>query len=73
MVTGTWRNVVHVERDIDLLGSLEINRRGSLGKRIGNGSSTSYWKDKRLGNFNLHEKLFGLFSLERDKDVVDLW
>jgi hypothetical protein len=39
-----------------------------LGKKVGDGSSTSFWCDRWLGNFSLKELFDRLYLLFEDKD-----
>ncbi|XP_071728822.1 uncharacterized protein [Rutidosis leptorrhynchoides] len=52
------------------IDSLNVPFRGSFIKHIGNGSSTSFWDDRWLGDFKLRDKFQRLFRLARDKDAA---
>lgn len=43
---------------------------GSFGKKVWDGSLTSFWLDKWVGNFQLSEKYPRLFHLESNKSVL---
>ncbi|GKA93191.1 RNA-directed DNA polymerase, eukaryota, reverse transcriptase zinc-binding domain protein [Tanacetum coccineum] len=62
---GTWSQIVKLKDDLNSIG---INLPLLFKKKIGDGMSTRFWHDNRLGGNTLREAFLLLYQLETKKD-----